>query len=392
MRRTTISWDRALSEAATQVPNATGWQTFGHDAAVRMLDASNVAGRLSHAYLITGPEQTGRRTLAIDIACLVNCEPRPDMFGEAAVLDLESCPAAQRIRKGHHADIRVITAATPLKADKVGADGDSDSSSRQRISINHIHDLQHDAALKPFEGKARVFIIDGAEGLSAEAANALLKTLEEPSEGVYIVLVATSAESLPDTIVSRCQRISLRPVNQQLIAEHLVDHFGLELVAAERLAKLSGGRAGWAITAVSDPAVLELYTQAALRILNAVSADLEGRFVYARELSGRFWRDRDAVLSELHRWLEWWRDAAIAKAGLRDSVINADWLAAFDEIGGQLTEGAIAQAANSVSRTITALEANAIPRLALEVMMLDMPPVTLSDRSMATADAGPAGN
>lgn len=382
-----ISWVRALSEPFTQVPTATGWQTFGHDAAVRMLNASNVAGRLSHAYLITGPEQTGRRTLAVDLACLVNCEPRPDLFGEAPVLDLASCPAAQRIRKGQHADIRVINAATSLKADKVGEDGDSDSSSRQRISINHIHDLQRDASLKPFEGKARVFIIDGAEALSTEAANALLKTLEEPYEGVYIVLVASTADALPETIVSRCQRISLRPVDPLLIAEHLVNRLSVEPETAERIAKLSGGRPGWAITAVNDPAVLELYSQAALRILSAVSGDLEERFVYARELSGRFWRDRDAVLNELHRWLEWWRDAAVARVGLRDNVINSDWLAAFDEIGGQLSEGAIAEAANSVVRTISALEANAIPRLALEVMMLDLPAVTLSERSMASTGA-----
>ena len=357
-----------------------------------MLDASNVAGRLSHAYLITGPEQVGRRTLAIDLACLLNCEPQPDLFGEVPVLDLGSCPAAQRIRKGHHADIRVINTATPLKADKTGEDGTSDRSSRKRISINHIHDLQHDAALKPFEGKARVFIIDGAEALSAEAANALLKTLEEPSEDVFIVLVASTADALPDTVVSRCQRISLRPVTPQLIAEHLINRLNVEPETAERLAKLSGGRAGWAIAAVMDPAVLELYSQVAIRILNAVAGDLEARFVYARELSGRFWRDRDTVLSELHRWLEWWRDAAVAKVGLRENVINSDWLAAFDEIGDQLSEGAIAQAANSVSSTMAALEANAIPRLALEVMMLDMPQVILSQRSMASNATRMAGN
>lgn len=356
-----------------------------------MLDAANMAGRLSHAYLITGPDRVGRRTLAIDLACLVNCEPQPDLFGELPRLDLASCPAAQRIRKGLHADIRVIDAATPLKGDKAAGDTEdgeaSSGTSRKLISINHIHDLQRDASLKPFEGKARVFIIDGAETMSAEAANALLKTLEEPSGDVYIVLVATTAEALPETVVSRCQRISLRPVTPQTIADQLVSRLSVEPETALRLAKISGGRPGWAIAAVRDPAVLELYSQAAQRILNAIAGDLEERFVYARELSGRFWRDRDAVLSELYRWLEWWRDTAVAKAGLRDNVINSGWLTAFDEIGRQLSEGAISQAASSVSSTIAALEANAIPRLALEVMMLDLPPVTLSERSMASSGA-----
>lgn len=367
-----------------QIPPAIGWQTFGHEGAIRILNAANMAGRLSHAYLLTGPERVGRRTLAIDLACLLNCDPQPDLFGEVPVLDLASNPVAQRIRKGHHADVRIIDTTTVLKSDKTSNDNeDSAASLRQRISINHIHDLQHDAALKPFEGKARVFILDGAEALSPDAANALLKTLEEPSDEVYIVLIAPSADSLPETVVSRCQRINLRTVAPEVIAEHLIERLNVEPVLAERLAKLSAGKPGWAIAAVQDPAVLELYSQSALRILNTVAGDLEERFIYARDLAARFRRDRDGVLGELHRWLEWWRDAAVAKAGLPDNVINADWLEAFDEISGQLSEASISQAATSVSGAITAMEANAIPRLVLEVMMLEMPNVTLSARSLS---------
>lgn len=372
-----------MSDIATEIPEATGWQTFGHDAATRMLDAANRTGRLSHAYLVTGPDQSGRKTLAIDLACLVNCEPQPDLFGEAPVLDLSSCPAAQRIRKGQHADVRVINRSTPIKDDSSGT-ADSGASERQNISINHIHDLQREAALKPFEGKSRVFIIDGAEDLSPPAFNALLKTLEEPSENVYIVLVASDADALPETIVSRCQRIRLRPVSAELIASQLVEHFEAEPEQAERLAKLSAGRPGWAIAALQDPAVLEIYTQTATRILQALSGNLEERFSYANELSGRFRRDRDGVLRELHRWLEWWRDVAVVKAGLQDNAVNSDWMSALQQIASQLDEAQITQGANSVSAAITALEANAIPRLALEVMALEMPTASL-DAAVLTA-------
>jgi DNA polymerase-3 subunit delta' len=378
-----------LSESTTQAdlknPSAIGWQTFGHDAAIRILNTANMAERLSHAYLITGPDQVGRRTLAIDLACLVNCEPQPDLFGDLPSIDLTSNPTAQRIRKGLHADVRIIDTATQLKGDKKADDVERGSASRQRISINHIHDLQRDAALKPFEGKARVFILDNAEMLSAEAANALLKTLEEPSEDIYIVLVASTVEALPDTIVSRCQKINLRPVVPQQISEKLVERFDVDPEKADRLAKLSAGKPGWAISALQDPAVLELYSQTAFRILSAVSSGLEERFIYARELSGRFWRDRTAVLAELHRWLEWWRDVAVARAGLTDNVVNSDWIMAFDEMAKQLNEASIAAAANLVSSTIAALEANAIPRLALEVMMLELPAITLSDQALKPA-------
>ncbi len=376
-----------MSDPETQIPSATGWQTFGHDAAIRMLDSANRAGRLSHAYLITGPEQVGRKTLALDFACIVNCDPQPDLFGDAPVLDIASSPPAIRIRKGRHADVRVIDTATPLKDDRTTTD--SDGPSRQQISINHIHDLQKDASLKPFEGKARVFVIDGAEMMSSAAANALLKTLEEPSEEVYIVLVASDADALPETIVSRCQRISLRPVNVETIAEKLVERLETEPEHAERLAKLSAGRPGWAIAALNDPAVLEIYSQTATRILGAIGSNLEDRFTYARDLSGRYRRDRDGVLSELKRWLECWRDAAIVKAGLAHNLINTDWRAAFEEIAKQLTEQEITGAASTVSGTITALEANAIPRLAIEVMMLELPTVTL-EGALLNASPTPA--
>ena len=150
--------------------------------------------------------------------------------------------------------------------------------------------------------------------MSAAAANALLKTLEEPSAEVYIVLVASDVEALPETIVSRCQRISLRPVPAEVIAETLVERFRKwSRERAERLARLASGRPGWAIAALNDPAVLEIYTQTATRILTALSGNLESRFTYASELSGRFRRDRDSVLNEMKRWLEMWRDIAIVK-------------------------------------------------------------------------------
>ena len=375
-----------MSELTTDIPQATGWKTFGHDSAVRMIDAANRLGRLSHAYLIAGPDQVGRKTLAIDIACLVNCDPQPDLFGEQPVLDLASCPAAQRIRAGKHADVRVIDRSTATRDDSAGSNsGTGNAPERQNISINHIHDLQRDASLKPFEGRSRVFILDGAEELSAPASNALLKTLEEPSESVYIILIASDADMLPETIVSRCQRIRLRPVGTEEIARWLIENHGAEPEHAERLARLSGGRPGWAISAMTDPAVLEIYTQTATRILSVLTGNLEERFAYAAELSARFRRDRDGVLGELRRWLGWWRDLAVIRAGLIDHVANADWTEELGAIARQLTESDISRGATAISTTVEALEANAIPRLALEVMALEMP-------SPAAGTARVAGN
>jgi DNA polymerase-3 subunit delta' len=352
-----------------------------------MLDASHRMGRVSHAYLITGPEQVGRRTLALDLACLLNCDPQPDLFGETSKVDLSSCPQCARIRKGLHADVRTIDVSTVVRSDRQPPpDEAGDGVRRQRISIEHIHDLQRDAALKPFEGRARVFIVDGAEDMSPEAANALLKTLEEPSPEVYIVLVASSPDALPETVVSRCQRIQLRPVKTGVIETALIERFSAEAELAGRLAKLSQGRPGWAISALQDPAVLELHTQTALRIVSVVSGGLEVRFKYARDLAGSFRRNREAVLNEMSRWLEWWRDVAVVKAGLSENAINSDWLRALQAIAAQLTEAEIADAAREVKSATAALRANAIPQLAIEVMVLGLPGATVPESAMAARE------
>ena len=92
-----------------------------------------------------------------------------------------------------HADVHVI-----------GIDG------RTEIGIDQMREMQHSANLKPFEGRHRVFVIDGAERLSHEATNCLLKTLEEPPPDVQLILLASNERLLLDTVLSRCQRLELR--------------------------------------------------------------------------------------------------------------------------------------------------------------------------------------
>jgi DNA polymerase-3 subunit delta' len=354
-----------------------GWHTFGHPGALRLLGGAISLGRVSHAYLITGSAQVGKRTLALDIARAVNCTPSPDMFGETPQPPCGRCAPCDRITRGLHADVRVIDVNTELPS----ADGRSESGqgsnprSRKNIRIEHIAELQREASLKPFEGRRRVFIVDEAEAMSAEAANRLLKTLEEPAEEVMIVLVSASPDSLPPTVVSRCQRIELRLVPREEIERALVDRFGAEPEDAAVLSRIARGCPGWAIDALNDPTAMDKRTQSAQRILSVLTGDIEERFRYAREASTTFTRDRAAGTAEIETWLDWWRDVAFAANGLEKHVVNADWLPSLSAVGSALKSGELSAAVDAVERTLDALRANAMPRLALEVMMLDLPGV-----------------
>ncbi len=348
-----------------------GWTTVGHPAAVRLLSGALKLGRTSHAYLITGPERIGKRTLALDLARAVNCTPATDMFGDAADPPCGVCTQCERIRRGLHADVRVIDIETPVESSQ----GSAGARTRQSIGIDHVADLQKEAALKPFEGRRRVFIIDGAESMTSEASNRLLKTLEEPAESVVIILVAASSGPLPQTVVSRCQRVRLHLVATELIERMLVERHNADPDIAGMLARIARGRPGWAIGNLDDPTALDSRNQMALRIVSALTGDLEERFRYARDVSNAFRRDRPAAMSEVSAWLEWWRDTAFASQGLDALVVNSDWLATFKALGSQLDLDAIAGSVGAVQRTLDALAANAMPGLALEVMMLDIPQV-----------------
>jgi DNA polymerase-3 subunit delta' len=166
------------------------WQIIGQDRILSSLRRGLEGGTLAHAYLLVGPPHVGKMTLARDLARAVNCGEAGPPCGE--------CAACQKISVGKHADVQMI-----------GLYGGAEARSRTEIGIDQIREVQHAASLPPFEGKCRVFIIDGAEYLSTEAANSLLKTLEEPAASVVFVLLTTSDRRLPATVVSRCQRLEL---------------------------------------------------------------------------------------------------------------------------------------------------------------------------------------
>jgi len=350
-----------------------GWHTFGHPGAVRYLARSLETRRIAHAYLITGPEHVGKHSLATDLARAVNCEPSPDLFGDAPPPPCGRCQPCDRIDRGLHADVRVIALETAEQGEEAG---DTAARGHKLIGIDQIRDVLHEASLKPFEGRRRVFIVDGAELMSSPAANAFLKTLEEPAEDVLMILLATSVGALPETITSRCQRIELRPVPVGVIATGLAERFGVDdEQLAGRLARLARGRPGAAVTMLSDPTAFDRHAQAGLRLLGVLTGNLEERFRYARDLSRNFRRDREPVAAELDLWLDWWRDVLLIKHGLRDALTNTEWAGGLDAVAGALdTAGAVA-AAEAVAETRSALDANATPRLALEVLMLDLPSV-----------------
>ncbi|MEE9198907.1 MAG: DNA polymerase III subunit delta' [Dehalococcoidia bacterium] len=329
---------------------------IGHSGAISLLDRSLQSGRLSHAYLLVGPRHVGKMALALYLAKAVNCRSEGDR-------PCDSCPQCRRIASGQHADVQVIGVPP----------GEEGGPGTTRIKIERMRELQRQASFHPYEGTCRVYIIDGAELLSHEAANCLLKTLEEPPPEVLLLLLTAKEAFVLPTILSRCQRIELRPMPVQELARDLAHQLSVEGEKAGLLARLSGGCPGWAISAVRDEGVLEGRLNTLERLMGVIEAGLEGRFSYASELGTLFTKNRRAGQEVLDQWLSWWGDLLLIRAGVGDSVTNAHRRRELEQQAQRYPLSAILAFIRSLGEAQSQLEQNASPRLVLEVLMLKLP-------------------
>ncbi|MCX6363835.1 MAG: DNA polymerase III subunit [Actinobacteria bacterium] len=168
---------------------------------------------LSHAYLLSGPEGLAKTAFARELAVAL-----VSTCGGCGI-----CPECDRARRGVHPDLHVVEREGDL------------------IRFEQVEPVIADLGLKPFSGSRRVWIIPEVEYLHSAAANKLLKSIEEPPDYVYFLLVTDRLERVLPTIVSRCQLVEFRPLSDTVVASYLRESHGLDGVAAEALARLSGG-------------------------------------------------------------------------------------------------------------------------------------------------------
>ena len=329
------------------------WRTFGHDKAVRVVHRSLAAGRLSHAYVLSGPSNVGKMTLATDMALAVNCLEDTKPCGR--------CSQCDRMIRGLHSDVRTVGVRT----------GESDDGRRNRVAIGieQVREVQREASLKPYEGNYRVFIFDSAEEMSEEAANSLLKTLEEPPNQVIILLLTIDHRLLLPTIISRCQLLELRPVPAPTVAKAIRDGYGLDEGAVLEIARLSDGRPGWAIRAAMNPGLVQDLSDK----LEVIERVVEGRFSYASDLASSFQRNREMMRQELRLWLSWWRDILLVKQGVGEYVTNLSRMEKLEAMASAVSSAQVADAINKIREVSEHLESNINSRLALENMMLAVP-------------------
>lgn len=323
------------------------WEIIGHERTVETLSRAVASDTVPHALLFTGPAGIGKTRLALELAKALNCTgPEPPC---------QRCPHCRQIEAGSHPDVSVVERL----------DG------KDSIIIQQVRELREAASLRPFQGRTKVYIIAGAEALTPQAADALLKTLEEPQPQVKLVLTATDADSLPATIISRCRLVSLQPVETSRLVSALVER-GQEQVAAERLARLAQGSVGWALQAAKQPRLAEQQEEMVTRLSAVLDLGLEARLQLAETLvSDR--KDRSSVRRNLELLLLLARDLLLVSEGLAPQLASAPQRETLERQANRLDLSQIHAYLGKLRVAMQRIDQNVDPRLTLEALLVHLP-------------------
>ncbi len=321
------------------------WPIVGHQWAVRLLRHGVANDEIPHALLITGPESVGKHTLAEQVVAAILCAEDERPCGH--------CLSCRKLRSGNHPDFRLVAPEDRTTA----------------LKIEQIREIERFLTLTPKESLRKVVLIQDFERATVGAANALLKTLEEPPSYAHLFLLATDADLLLPTIVSRAQQIVLRPLPSGDIAAALMERWQVDPARAERLARISGGRMGWAVQAATNPDHYERMKAALTSLTTVLQQDLPARFEMAQQLS----RDAANLMETLEHWLTFWRDVLLVQADSAEALTYTDQHQMLRILAETLAIQETVHILERLDQAQQALGNNANPQLLVENLLLDLP-------------------
>jgi DNA polymerase-3 subunit delta' len=320
------------------------WPVVGHDWAVDLIRRAVAAGRPPHALLITGPPNVGKGTLARSLAQALLCTDDHRPCG--------NCRACRLVAAGTHPDLRWV---------------EPQSGS---LKIDQVRELTRQLALTPMEGSWQIAVLDRFESATPGAANALLKTLEEPPPTVVLVLLAQQAEALLPTIVSRCQTVALRPIPRHVVEHALIDRWEIEAEQARLLSHICGGRLGWAVSTATSSSLLEHRRKRLDDLVTLLRSERVARFAYAESLARQA---PESIRESLELWIGWWRDVLLLTSHSPVPLTNKDRQAELLQAANLCDVTTARAILSTLQTTLDQLSRNVNVRLALEVLLLNLP-------------------
>jgi DNA polymerase-3 subunit delta' len=298
--------------------------------------------RIPHAYLFYGAEGVGKRTVAEVFAKALNCASGRDSLDAC-----DACSSCLKIDHGNHPDVITI---------KVQG---------QSIRIQEIRELQEQMKFSPFEGGKRIFIAVDADRMNIASANAILKTLEEPSASNILVLLTARPHQLPATVLSRCQHLRFNPLRRETVASFLEEKASLDNKSAYLIALSSGGSIGKAL-AMND----ESYLTTRATVLDIIARIKTRDPLKLLSALNDFGQERKDIMERLGILMTGYRDALVYKeTGDADNLINQDYIGIVKSVAESESGRDIVNCIRAVDRASHTINQNANKQLTLEVMM-----------------------
>jgi DNA polymerase-3 subunit delta' len=311
-------------------------EILGHERSVSILRRSVASGKTAHAYLFEGIDGCGRRTAATALIQALFCT---DGAG------CGSCPSCRKMITGNHPDLHLLE-----------PDG-------AFIKIDQIRELQKELSLRPYEASRKACIIEAAEKMNGSAANAMLKTLEEPPGNAVIVLLTTDASAVLSTIRSRCQLLRFAPLPHDTVRSYLIER-GIPPDTAETAAGIARGSIGKAMEISGQETIASRQGQIA-EISAVTLSDIAQLFALSERLSA----DKSDTAATLDTLISFLRDVLILLNGGTD-IVNRDLQPLIEQEASRWSPASVMRRIASVMDTRQALQYNANPRLALDQLFI----------------------
>ncbi|MFA6215147.1 MAG: DNA polymerase III subunit delta' [Patescibacteria group bacterium] len=331
------------------------WPIVGHQHVVSYLQNGLLNDKISHAYLFVGPEHVGKTEVAKNFVYSLVCKNLPAGNG---LVPCGECDCCRQVANKIHPDVLWVEREENEKNEKL----------KKNISIEQIRELQSRLNLHSFLNSYKVAVIGGAETLSQEAANSLLKSLEEPAPKTVLILLATNLAAVLPTIISRCQVLRFRPVNQKEIFDHLLT-LAVERKKAKVLAALAFGRPGTAINYAEAPNNYADFQEQIRQFISLAKADLVSRFKILPEIMN--FNDSDEVEATLLIWLKILRDLILIKNFSPNLISNLNLTGELTQLAGNYSNYDLVRLVKEVNFIKRYLAANVNPKLALENLVLN---------------------
>jgi len=317
---------------------------IGNERIKKLLQRAVTDRRIGQSLLMIGPRGVGKYQFALALAQALNCdEPKSgDACGQ--------CNSCRKIAAAEHLDVQTFT-----------NDG-------QFIKIGQMREMSRDAQFRPYEGRHRVFIVDEADRMNANAANSVLKTLEEPPDSTLIVLVSANPYRMPDTIRSRCQILNFAALPANELERHLIAQGKREPDEARLLSRLARGSIGHALEID-----LASYLEMRNRMLEMIDAMASSRDIQ-RLLGASEYLGRKIEKEEFERHLDTLgvllSDLLYVKVGApQEMLTNPDVASQLQRIAASLTTEQIEGWADEIEKITEGMTRNVNRQLASEALI-----------------------